>query len=65
MSLSQAASSASSPSRCPTARPGQYLKKELGKKVETPIASAKREVEESLINSFEQKLKENLYERHD
>lgn len=40
--------------------PGQYLEKELGKKVETLIASAKREVEESLINSFEQKLKENL-----
>lgn len=39
---------------------GQYLEKELGKKVETMIASAKREVEESLINSFEQKLKENL-----
>lgn len=39
---------------------GQYLEKELGKKVETLIASAKREVEESLIDSFEQKLKENL-----
>lgn len=39
---------------------GKYLEKELGKKVETLIASAKREVEESLINSFEQKLKENL-----
>lgn len=39
---------------------GQYLEKELGKKVETLIASAKREVEKSLINSFEQKLKENL-----
>lgn len=39
---------------------GQYLEKELGKKVEALIASAKREVEESLINSFEQKLKENL-----
>lgn len=39
---------------------GQYLEKELGKKVETLIASAKRDVEESLINSFEQKLKENL-----
>ena len=39
---------------------GQYLEKELGKKVETLIASAKREVDESLINSFEQKLKENL-----
>lgn len=39
---------------------GQYLEKELGKKVKTLIASAKREVEESLINSFEQKLKENL-----
>ena len=39
---------------------GQYLEKELGKKVETLIARAKKEVEESLINSFEQKLKENL-----
>ncbi len=39
---------------------GQYLEKELGKKVETLIANAKREVEESLINSLEQKLKENL-----
>ena len=39
---------------------GKYLEKELGKKVETLIASAKREVEESLINLFEQKLKENL-----
>lgn len=39
---------------------GRYLEKELGKKVETLIASVKREVEESLINSFEQKLKENL-----
>lgn len=39
---------------------GRYLEKELGKKVETLIASAKREVEESLINSFEQKLKEHL-----
>lgn len=39
---------------------GRYLEKELGKKVETLIANAKREVEESLINSFEQKLKENL-----
>ena len=38
----------------------QSMEKELGKKVETLIASAKREVEESLINSFEQKLKENL-----
>ena len=38
----------------------KYLEKELGKKVETMIASAKREVEESLINSLEQKLKENL-----
>lgn len=38
----------------------QYLKKELGKKVETLIANAKREVEESLIKSLEQKLKENL-----
>ena len=39
---------------------GQYLKKELEGKVESLIANAKREVEESLINSFEQKLKENL-----
>lgn len=39
---------------------GRYLEKELGKKVATLIASAKREVEKSLINSFEQKLKENL-----
>lgn len=39
---------------------GQYLKKELEGKVEALIANAKREVEESLINSFEQKLKENL-----
>ena len=39
---------------------GQYLEKELGKKVETLIASAKREVEESLIKSLEQNLKENL-----
>ena len=38
----------------------QYLEKELGKKVETLIANAKREVEESLIKSLEQKLKENL-----
>lgn len=39
---------------------GQYLKKELEGKVESLIANAKREVEESLIKSFEQKLKENL-----
>lgn len=39
---------------------GQYLKKELEGKVVSLIANAKREVEESLINSFEQKLKENL-----
>lgn len=38
----------------------EYLKKELGTKVENMIASAKREVEESLIKSLEQKLKENL-----
>ncbi len=38
----------------------QYLEKELGKKVEILIANAKREVEESLIKSLEQKLKENL-----
>lgn len=39
---------------------GQYLKKELGTKVENMIATAKREVEESLVKSLEQKLKENL-----
>lgn len=39
---------------------GRYLKKELEGKVELLIANAKREVEEFLINSFEQKLKENL-----
>ena len=39
---------------------GRYLKKELEGTVELLIANAKREVEESLINSFEQKLKENL-----
>lgn len=38
----------------------EYLKKELGSKVENMIANAKREVEESLIKSLEQKLKENL-----
>ena len=32
----------------------------LGKKVEKLIANAKREVEESLIKSLEQNLKENL-----
>ena len=37
-----------------------YLGKELGGKVEKMIANAKREVEESLIKSLEQKLKENL-----
>ena len=34
--------------------------KELGTKVENMIATAKREVEESLVKSLEQKLKENL-----
>ena len=38
----------------------QYLEKELGTKVENMIATAKREVEESLVMSLEQKLKENL-----
>lgn len=38
----------------------QYLEKELGAKVENMIATAKREVEESLVKSLEQKLKENL-----
>lgn len=37
-----------------------YLEEELGKKVEKLIANAKREVEESLIKSLEQNLKENL-----
>ena len=37
-----------------------YLGKKLGGKVEKMIANAKREVEESLIKSLEQKLKENL-----
>ncbi len=37
-----------------------YLKKELDTKVETMIANARKDVEESLIKSFEQKLKENL-----
>lgn len=37
-----------------------YLGKELGGKVEKMIANAKREVEESLVKSLEQKLKENL-----
>lgn len=37
-----------------------YIKKELDTKVEKMISSARREVEESLIKSFEQKLKENL-----
>lgn len=39
---------------------GQYLEKELGAKVERLIANAKKEVEETLISSLEQKLKENL-----
>ena len=38
----------------------QYLEKELGTKVENMIATAKREVEESLVKALEQKLKENL-----
>ena len=38
----------------------KYLEKELGTKVENMIAAAKREVEESLVKSLEQKLKENL-----
>ena len=38
----------------------RYLEEELGKKVEKLIANAKREVEESLIKSLEQNLKENL-----
>lgn len=38
----------------------KYLEKELGSKVEAMIATAKREVEESLVKSLEQKLKENL-----
>lgn len=38
----------------------KYLEKELGTKVENMIATAKREVEESLVRSLEQKLKENL-----
>lgn len=37
-----------------------YIKKELDTKVEKMISNARREVEESLIKSFEQKLKENL-----
>lgn len=38
----------------------KYLEKEIGTKVENMIATAKREVEESLVKSLEQKLKENL-----
>lgn len=38
----------------------KYLENELGTKVENMIATAKREVEESLVKSLEQKLKENL-----
>ena len=38
----------------------QYLEKELGTKVENMIATAKREVEESLVKSLEPKLKDNL-----
>ena len=37
-----------------------YLEKELGSKIETMIKNAKREVEESLVKSLEQKLKDNL-----
>lgn len=37
-----------------------FLDKELGAKVEKLIAKAQREVEQSLIESLEQKLKENL-----
>lgn len=38
----------------------QYLEKELGTKVEKMIANAKKDVEETLVKSLEQKLKENL-----
>ena len=38
----------------------EYLEKELGVKTEKMISNAKQEVEESLIKSLEQKLKENL-----
>lgn len=38
----------------------EYLDKELGAKVETLIVKAQREVEQSLVESLEQKLKENL-----
>lgn len=38
----------------------KYLEKELGTKVENMIVSAKRDVEETLVKSLEQKLKENL-----
>ena len=38
----------------------KYLEKKLGTKVENMIATAKREVEVSLVKSLEQKLKENL-----
>lgn len=37
-----------------------YIKKELDTKVEEMISNARKEVEESLIKSLEQKLKENL-----
>lgn len=36
------------------------MEKELGVKIEKMISNAKQEVEESLIKSLEQKLKENL-----
>lgn len=38
----------------------EYLEKELGVKIKKMISNAKQEVEESLIKSLEQKLKENL-----
>lgn len=38
----------------------EYLEKELGTKVEKMIANAKKDVEETLVKSLEQKLKENL-----
>lgn len=37
-----------------------YLKDELGSKIETMIRNAQKEVEETLVKSLEQKLKENL-----
>lgn len=38
----------------------EFLEKELGEKVSKMIANAKKEVENSLIKSLEQKLKENI-----